>query len=507
MLDINQIADPEGDDKPETLARVNAKALTLPVISDRYDDQQEASDLLPSESDDRLSGETDAADNAADVPSPMGMPPSAADDATAVASDAEETLDAETETVGWYPMPEPSDEQLVSVKDIGRKTGGVVVPLRRGHSQPGEGDKTRTKRTSAKAKGGVPKKSGKAVDAKAKRAPKVKVEAAPEPEIDEAVVASVVVELARLNGDGLRVDIKRGDTFERLREGARSESNYTHLFSWLKLGISVRQAHNLRVVAGRFGQEVDRWVAVGATHTHLRHIVNCPLEVVEDLYEEMAGGVRLTTRDFQERAKPFVEQPDRKAPELGHVGGLSAMKAMARAAAVVNATEFDTNVRTVIDILERNLGYKHDGGAKIAKGWTIEALTLPAGSAARLYEMCLAHFWAQAFFDGHSRYRRFSAFGDRLTLLRSYLDRLIRGDGWPKDGGGWIAASVLPVLRWAVGELEESEVPFDELIAAEKPKWLAHLGYLPPSEKELQEDEWYRQRAREGAASASASAA
>jgi hypothetical protein len=395
----------------------------------------------------------------------------------------------------------------VSVKDTGRKTGGVVVPLRRGHSLPGEGDKTRTKRTSAKAKGGVPKKSGKAVDAKAKMTPKVKVEAAPEPEVDEAVVASVVVELARLDGDGLRVDIKRGDAFERLRDGARSENNYTRLFSRLKLGISVRQAHNLRAVAGRFGKEVDRWVAVGATHTHLRHIVNCPLEVVEDLYEEMAGGVRLTTRDFQERAKPFVEQPDRKAPELGRVGGLSAMKAMARAAAAVNATEFDANVRTVIDILERNLGYKHDGGAKISKGRTIEELTLPAGSAARLYEMCLAHFWAPAFFDGHSRYRRFSAFGDRMTLLRCYLDKLIRSEDWPKDAGGWIAASVLPVLRWAVSELEESEVPFDELTAAEKPGWLAHPGYLPPSEEELQREERYRQRAREGAASASASAA
>jgi hypothetical protein len=488
MLDINQIADPEGDDKPETLARVNAKALTLPVISDRHDDQQEASDLLPSESDDRLSGETDAADNAA----------------TAVASDAEEALDAETETVGWYPMPEPSDEQLVSVKDIGRKTGAVVVPLRRGHSLPGEGDKTRTKRTSAKAKGGVPKKSGKAVDAKAKRTPKVKVEAAPEPEIDEAVVASVVVELARLDGDGLRVDIKRGDAFERLRDGARSENNYTRLFSRLKLGISVRQAHNLRVVAGRFGKEVDRWVAVGATHTHLRHIVNCPSEVVEDLYEEMAGGVRLTTRDFQERAKPFVEQPDRKAPDLGRVGGLSAMKAMARTAAVVNAAEFDTNVRMVIEILERNLGYKHDGGAKIAKGRTIEELTLPAGSAARLHEMCFAHFWALSFFDGHSRYRRFSAFGDRMTLLRCYLDKLIRSEDWSKDAGGWIAASVLPVLRWAVGDLNESEGPFDELIAAEKPGWLADLGYLPPSEEELQREEGYRQRARQDSASASA---
>jgi hypothetical protein len=93
-----------------------------------------------------------------------------------------------------------------------------------------------------------------------------------------------------------------------------------------------------------------------------------------------------------------------------------------------------------------------------------------------------------------------------MTLLRCYLDKLIRSEDWSKDAGGWIAASVLPVLRWAVGDLDESEVPFDELIAAEKPKWLPHLGYLPPSEKEIQEDEQYRQRAREGAVSASSSA-
>ena len=149
-----------------------------------------------------------------------------------------------------------------------RKAGGVVIPLRDGASASGSSDKSRTKRTPAKAEGSTPKKpgkTGKAVGAKAKTAPKAKVEAVPEPEIDEAVVASVVVELARLDGDGLRVDIKRGDAFERLRDGARSENNYTRLFSRLKLGISVRQAHNLRVVAGRFGREVDRWVAVGAT--------------------------------------------------------------------------------------------------------------------------------------------------------------------------------------------------------------------------------------------------
>lgn len=333
---------------------------------------------------------------------------------------------------------------------------------------------------------GVAKKR-KAASAGAEKPPKatkpqrVKKEVIPEPDIDADVVEAAVELIRDLTGKGLINEIRRGDALEKLYRGARSDKNFARVLKEHRLGIGERQARNLRTVSQRFAATAEQWAMVGATHTHLRFLVDAPDGLVSQLLDEMKGGAKLTTQDFRRRAaEASGVKGDAKACD--RVGGLRGLRAMAHRAADDNVGDFTDHLAKILASVEEKLGARADGSPKIVKEHTVKAVSWSTRCALKIFEQTFTGFWPEKYFNGLHSYRRFTAVGDRMHCLRRVLQILDRPPSWPTDGALWIRDEVIPLLRWALGQPGVEDTQIDAIISQGKAHW--YRGDLPPTEQE-----------------------
>lgn len=334
---------------------------------------------------------------------------------------------------------------------------------------------SKAKRAGRKDSASEPKAS------RASKPKKVKAEAVPEPEIDTEVVDAAVELIRDLTGRGLVNEIRRGEALEQLYRGARSDKNFARVLKEHKLGIGERQARNLRSVSLRFGADAERWAKVGATHTHLRFLVDAPDGIVDRVFDEMRDGAKLTTADVQRRVAEASGGRAEPRP-IDDVGGLRGLRAMAHRATDDNVRNFVDHIAKILAVVEEKLGTRADGTPKIVKEHTAKAAAWSTRCALKLFEQTFTGFWPEQFFDGMHSYRRFTAVGDRMHCVRRVLQTLDRPPSWPLNGALWIRDDVIPLLRWTLGQISADEVPFDAIIEKGKTHW--YEGDLPPTDDE-----------------------
>lgn len=315
----------------------------------------------------------------------------------------------------------------------------------------------------------------------ATKSKKVKAEAVPEPDIDVEVVDAAVELIRDLTGRGLVNEIRRGEALEQLYCGARSDKNFARVLKEHKLDIGERQARNLRSVSLRFGASADQWAKVGATHTHLRFLVDAPDSIVDRVFDEMKSGTKLTAADVQRRVAEA--SGDRAEPRpIDDAGGLRGLRSMAHRAADDNVRDFLDHIAKILAVVEEKLGTRADGSPKIVKEHTAKAAAWSTRCALKIFEQTFTGFWAEKYFDGTHSYRRFTAVGNRMHCVRRVLQTLDRPPHWPLNSALWIRDEVIPLLRWTLGQIAADEVPFETIIEKGKPHWYG--GDLPPTDYE-----------------------
>lgn len=334
---------------------------------------------------------------------------------------------------------------------------------------------SKAKRAGRKDSASEPKAS------RASKPKKVKAEAVPEPDIDVEVVDAAVELIRDLTGRGLVNEIRRGEALEQLYHGARSDKNFARVLKEHKLGIGERQARNLRSVSLRFGADAERWAKVGATHTHLRYLVDAPDSIIGRVFDEMKSGTKLTAADVQRRvAEASGDCAEPRA--IDDVGGLRGLRSMAHRAADDNVRHYLEHIAKILAVVEEKLGTRADGSPKIVKEHTAKAAAWSTRCALKIFEQTFTGFWAEKYFDGTHSYRRFTAVGDRMHCVRRVLQTLDRPPHWPLNGALWIRDEVIPLLRWTLGQIAADEVPFETIIEKGKPHWYG--GDLPPTDYE-----------------------
>jgi hypothetical protein len=361
----------------------------------------------------------------------------------------------------------------IEVETATAPVGGLSGPL------AGAGDVVESKMRGAERKAS-------ASEPKASKSRKVKAEAVPEPEIDTDIVDAAVELIRDLTGRGLVNEIRRGEALEQLYRGARSDKNFARVLKEHKLGIGERQARNLRSVSLRFGAVADQWAKVGATHTHLRFLVDAPDGVVDQLFDEMKSGTKLTAADVQRRVAEASGGRAEPRP-IDDVGGLRGLRSMAHRAADDNVRDFLDHIAEILAVVEEKLGTRADGSPKIVKEHTAKAAAWSTRCALKIFEQTFTGFWPEQYFDGMHSYRRFTAVGDRMHCLRRVLQRLDRPPNWPMNAALWIRDEVIPLLRWALGQIAADEVPFETIIEQGKTHWYG--GDLPPTDYEREAGE------------------
>lgn len=281
---------------------------------------------------------------------------------------------------------------------------------------------------------------------------------------DEQAVEDCVRMLVNLDGRDLRTDIERGAVLIKLQTSCSDKKTFGAVLKG-RASMTTRHANNLMGVSEAFGAEVDRWAALGVTATHLRHLVGKPTDYIDQCHAEFTANGVPKTAVFEKKVRADFSTEEETSEEERRMERQAFIAAAARRSAERNLNALMKKVEELHKLLLDALTQGPNGKPKYRKPDLFKKVALPARTACRHWECCLAYIAPQKSFNGIQYFDRVTVEVAELQALRVILMQLGSIEAWPMGSGTeWIETTALPMVEWALGIQSKIEPPVDAII-------------------------------------------